>query len=362
MIIKSMSRKEPSFDQLVTYMSSEKSDARYDLHLNCFSRGSEDIAREFYTNSQLLAKRRNGNYLYHEIVSLKVKRDQDQKQIKEDLRDIAERYINERSPHNMVYGCLHEDHDHNLHYHLMISANERGERVRLRLSQKQFDTVKRDLETHVLENYSHLEQQKLITAISTSEKMSVKAGEMKRRTGALPQREEIRHTIQEAMSQTNTMHNFSFYLSERGYQFYTRGKNFGVDVHHEDGISKKYRFSTLGIHEEFETFHNDVHTKHAEETHSQARRDLETTKEHLSSTEKIEIDHEADNAKHAESENASPDAASESDAQIDSNETEEQTDSGKQKQAFKESLQETREKDIENERKDNIQDEDDSTL
>ncbi len=351
MIIKSMSRKEPSFDQLVAYMSSEKSDARYDLHQNCFSRGSEDIAREFYTNSQLLAKRRNGNNLYHEIVSLKVKQGQDQRQIKEDLRDIAERYINERSPHNMVYGCLHEDHDHNLHYHLMISANERGERVRLRLTQKQFDAVKRDLETHVLENYSHLEQQQLITAISTSEKMSVKAGEMKRRTGALPKREEIKHTIQEAMNQTNSMYNFSFFLSERGYQFYTRGKNFGVDVQHEDGTSKKYRFSTLGIHEEFEAFQNDMQSKHTEEMHSQALRDSETAKEHLSSTEKIEI---------VQEENSETDDQTNED--ISDSESSDQTGTATQKQTFRETLQEIREKNIEDENTDNNQDEDDSTL
>jgi hypothetical protein len=268
MIIKSMSRKEPSFDQLASYMSSEKSDETYDLHNNCFSRSHDDLVEEFLVNSKLLYKRKNGNYLYHEIVSILVKQGLDQARAKRDLRDIAERYITERCPRNMVYGCLHEDHDHNLHYHLMISANERGERSRLRLTQKQFDTAKRNLETHVLEAYPHLEQPQLITAETITEKISLKAGEMKRRTGAMPIRDEIKKTIQEAMVQTNSMHNFSFFLSERGYQFYTRGKNFGVEVQHEDGTSKKYRFSTLGIHEQFQNFHDDLEAKASQELYS----------------------------------------------------------------------------------------------
>ena len=268
MIIKSMSRKEPSFDQLASYMSSEKSDDDYDLYVNCFSRSHDALVEEFLTNSELLSKRKNGNYLYHEIVSILLKEGIDQKQAKHDLRDIAERYIEARCPRNMVYGCLHEDHDHNLHYHLMISANERGERKRTRLTQKQFDTAKRDLESHVLEHYPHLEQPEIINALSDSEKMSVKAGEVKRRMGAMPIRDEIKKTIQDAMAQNETMNDFVFHLSERGYQFYTRGKNFGVEVQNEDGKSKKYRFSTLGIHEAFENFQNDLESKQAQKQYS----------------------------------------------------------------------------------------------
>jgi len=279
MIIKSMSRKEPSFDQLASYMSSEKSDDDYDLYHNCFSRSHDDLVEEFLTNSQLLSKRKNGNYLYHEIVSILLKEGIDQKQAKYDLRDIAERYIEARCSHNMVYGCLHEDHDHNLHYHLMISANERGERKRMRLTQRQFDTAKRNLESHVLEHYPHLEQPEIINVSSESEKMSVKAGEVKRRMGAMPIRDEIKKTIEDAMVQNESMNDFVFHLSERGYQFYTRGKNFGVEVQHEDGKSKKYRFSTLGIHEAFEDFQNDMDAKHAQKQYFD---DVETLEQEFS--------------------------------------------------------------------------------
>lgn len=72
MIIKSMSRKEPSFGQLIEYMSSDidKADQRYTIHQNLFSRKAEKVEQEFLHNAALMKKRKNGNYLYHEILSI----------------------------------------------------------------------------------------------------------------------------------------------------------------------------------------------------------------------------------------------------------------------------------------------------
>lgn len=264
MIIKSLSRKSPTFGQLAAYMSSEKSDERFDLYRNCFSRSHTDIAAEFFENSNGLAKRKNGNYLYHEIISISVEDGAATPRHKECLQEIVDSYVDARCPNNMVYGCLHEDHSNNLHYHLMISANERGERGRTRLSRAHFDTIKRKLEEHVLAHYPELKQKELIGANKQGEKMSRKAGEVQRRLGELPKRDEVKLTIAEAMNQTSSMNNFHFFLEERGYRFYVRGKNYGVEVAHEDGSSKKYRFSTLGLHDDFEVFSALVSQQHEE--------------------------------------------------------------------------------------------------
>jgi len=266
MIIKSLSRKSPTFGQLAAYMSSEKSDERFDLYRNCFSRGHADIAAEFFENSNGLAKRKNGNYLYHEIISISVEDGTATPRHKECLQEIVDSYVDARCPNNMVYGCLHEDHSNNLHYHLMISANERGERGRTRLSRAHFDTIKRKLEEHVLAHYPELKQKELIGANKQGEKMSRKAGEVQRRLGNLPKRDEVKLTISEAMNQTSSMNNFYFYLEERGYRFYVRGKNYGVEVAHEDCSSKKYRFSTLGLHDDFEAFSALVSQRREEST------------------------------------------------------------------------------------------------
>ncbi len=276
MIIKSMSRKEPSFGELASYMSSEKSDSHYDIHHHCYSRNQDDLVSEFTKNGELLRRRKNGNYLYHDIISITADKSIDRKTLKEGLRDISLRYIQDRCPKNMVYGCLHEDHDNHLHYHLMISANQRGEKNRYRLTKKQFDQVKRDLETHVLAQYPQLKQTEIITATSHEDKMSVKGDAMKRRTGSLPQREEVQQTIKEAMAQTSSMDNFCFFLNERGYDFYVRGKNFGVKVTHEDGKSKSYRFSTLGVHEEFQAFQDGQYTKQQEEAFAKTAEETPT--------------------------------------------------------------------------------------
>ncbi len=290
MIIKSMPHKESSltsFTKLAHYLSSEKSDSRYDLHHHCYGRRPDDIAQEFFDNSQLLSRRSNGNYLYHEIVSISVKKESDREMFKKRLRDISLRYIEARCPRNMVFGCVHEDHEHNLHYHLMVSANERGERTRTRLTKKQFHQLLRDLETHVLTQYPELKQKELINAETQTEKMSVKAGEMYRRTGKLPEREEVKNTLKEAMAQTHSMENFCFFLSERGYGFYTRGKNFGVLVHHENSKSRKYRFSTLGVHDEFEKYQSRVlKSQTSKETHTQRTGDSPRPKRDLPHSQK----------------------------------------------------------------------------
>ncbi len=254
MIIKSLSRKTPSFAQLIEYMNSEKSDSHYDLYHNCFSRNQEDLTQEFIDNSKLLSKRKGSNYLYHEIISITTNEGKDRTYQKESLYQIVHRYVQDRCPRNMVYGCLHEDHAHNLHYHLLFSANERGEQTRLRLTQKQFDTVKRDLEKHVLQEYPELQQEVLINSSASGEKMTRRAGEVQRRLKKLPQKEQVTETLRTAMQETASIHEFCRFLDEKGYQFYTRGKNYGVEVTHANGKTRKYRFSTLGVHDDFEEF------------------------------------------------------------------------------------------------------------
>lgn len=254
MITKSMSRKTPSFSQLAEYMDSEKSDGCYDIHHNCFVTGQDNIARVFYENSQHLSARKNANYLYHEIISITLEEGVDRDLAKQCLRELTEEYIQSRCPNNMVFGCLHEDHEEHLHYHLMISANELGEKVRFRMTKKQFDTMKRDLESHALENYPQLKQRKIVTAERGDKIISNKASKQKQRTGKLERQEAVRATIAEAMNFARNLEDFKTYLEVKRYRFYTRGKHYGVEVTHDTGKIAKYRFATIGAHEDFESY------------------------------------------------------------------------------------------------------------
>ncbi len=199
-----MSRKTPSFGQLATYMDSEKSDARYDLHHNCLARGREDIEHAFLENSKLMRKRKNGNYLYHEILSITLEDGVSLLHAKDCLREIALQYIEMRCARNMVFGCLHEDHKDHLHYHLMISANELNETKRHRLTTAQFDKLKRDLEFFVLKQFPELKQKRINTASREEKKLSRKAADQKRRAGKLERQEEVRETLRKAMQDASS--------------------------------------------------------------------------------------------------------------------------------------------------------------
>jgi len=164
------------------------------------------------------------------------------------------KYISERCPRNMVYGCLHDDHTNHLHYHLMISANAQHQSARLRLTKAQFDTVKRELETHVLETYPELKQRKIVTAERDEKKISHKASKQKQRTGKLERQEAVRATIAEAMNFASSFEDFKSYLEVKHFRFYTRGKHYGVEVTHDTGKIAKYRFATIGVHEDFESY------------------------------------------------------------------------------------------------------------
>lgn len=254
MIPKSMSRKTASFDQLIAYMDSEKSDQHFDLHHNCYARGQKNLAGEFFKNSQYLKSRKNGNILYHEIVSITLEDGVEVTYAKECLREIVLKYIAERCPKNMVYGCLHEDHADHLHYHLLISANERGEAKRYWHTKSKYDQIKRDLEEHVLRQYPELKQRRVITADQDTKKQSKKAAEMKRQNKKMTKQEEVRNTILKAMMHTSSLEDFHANLDAAGYAYYPRGKHHGVTVTHDDGQVKKYRFATIGVHESFEEY------------------------------------------------------------------------------------------------------------
>ncbi|MGC1497936.1 MAG: relaxase/mobilization nuclease domain-containing protein [Sulfitobacter sp.] len=258
-----MSRKEPSFGQLAAYMSDEKSDRAFDLHHNLFSRDPEAIAEEFGANAQHLGRRRGGNYLYHEILSIDTRACGQSRDVREKLRLLALEFIQKRCPRNMVYGALHRDHGEHLHYHLMISANERGERKRLRLAKAEFDQAKREIELSARVNYPELQQTEVITA-SPKEKQerretreSRKAREMKKRGGKLTKTEALARELRAILAYAASQAELERMLKEMGFTFYERGKHCGVRPIPSDGEAKArkaYRFATLGIAEDYAGF------------------------------------------------------------------------------------------------------------
>lgn len=256
MIIKSMSRKEPSFNQLVDYMESGRADERFTIRHNLFGHTHEQIKDEFIQNSKFLRRRAGGNYLYHEVISISRSKDLKLDEQKEKLRQITLDYIRDRADKNLAYGAMHDDHDNNIHFHLIISANEVCSNKRHRLEKKEFDKIKKDLEKHVLAHYPELQQKELINR-KAGEHLSNKGAELKRRTGKTPQRDQVREKVRKVFEHASNSEELLSGLDKEKLDFYMRGSNPGV-IDRENG--RKYRIKTLGFMEQFQEVNKKIET------------------------------------------------------------------------------------------------------
>lgn len=236
-----MSRKVPSFGQLLGYIDREAGGEAYTLRHNLHGRDHQSIEEEFSRNADLLQQRRGGTYLYHEIISISRAQGLEPEAQKARLLEIVQEYVAARCPENLVYGGLHQDKDHSFHFHLMISANRANDPKRLRLSKQQFRDIQVRLEAHVLQNFPELEQ-KLAIGKRSDRKLKQAEVELERRTGERPQRDPVLSRIREALEASLDRDSLRSALGRENLELYIRGKNLGV-IDLETG--KKHRLNTL---------------------------------------------------------------------------------------------------------------------
>ena len=236
-----MSRKVPSFGQLLGYIDREAGGEAYTLRHNLRGRDHASIEQEFSRNADLLQQRRGGTYLYHEIISISRAQGLAAELQKARLLEIVQEYVAARCPDNLVYGGLHQDKDHSFHFHLMISANRANDPKRLRLDKQQFRDIQVRLENHVLQTFPELEQ-KLAIGKRSDRKLKQAEVELERRTGERPQRDPVLSRIREALSSSIDHDSLRSALGRENLELYIRGKNLGViDLE----TSKKHRLNTL---------------------------------------------------------------------------------------------------------------------
>lgn len=252
MIIKSMSRKSRSFSQLYHYMKNGSSrNSEYDFFTqNIYARKDKDIVAEFSANAQKVRSRKNGNYLFHEIISITKSSQLTLEQEKQRLFDIVQRYAQKRCEHNLVTGYLHDEKSNNVHFHLMISSNEIDSSKNQRLTKFEFDKVKKETEKYVIETYPELEQDILLNAThkQKKQKQSNKAGEVQRKGGRLEKKEKITQTLRDIFSQSRSMNDVFTSLAHQNIEMYNRGNTIGFITNFD---KKKYRLKTLGLEEAF---------------------------------------------------------------------------------------------------------------
>lgn len=290
MIIKSMSRKHPSFAQLIDYIEGEaklKSRAFSILH-NTYSRDTESLKREFEANARHLRARKNGVYLYHEVVSVSRTQHLTEDEQKTILKAITQSYIEARCRRNLAYAVLHED-THNFHFHIVMSANEVGAESRVRLSKAQFADIQTRLEAWVLREYPELEQKAVFhknqTQAERSEReakrqhLSDKGEQMKRRGAKTDKRDQVQERLTDIFETATDPRHFADLMEKAGFTFYTRGKTHGIT----DREGNKYRLARLGLAEAWqrldEKMNSYIHAQKAtreEKSHHEAKPTPET--------------------------------------------------------------------------------------
>lgn len=248
-----MSRKQATYGQLVDYFEDGRQDEKYNIYHNIYSTDAEKIKAEFHENAAFLSKRKNGVYMYHEILSITKSRGLSEERQKEILKDIGLDYIRNRAQNNLVFGVLHDDKDDNIHYHFMISSNELQSERKHRLSKNEFSEFKKDLEQKVLTKYPELEQKKLINkepkpGREPGEKLSNKGAELKRRTGKTDQRDDVKERLKTVFSGAKNKAGFFSALEAERLEIYVHGNTIGIL---DKATERKHRLKTLGMLDEF---------------------------------------------------------------------------------------------------------------
>ena len=280
MIIKSMSRSSASFEQIIDYVERNEKDKKNRLYHNIFSREKEAVKKEFKRNAKHVKSRKNGVYMYHEVLSLEESYKLSKEKQKELLREVALEYIKSRAGKNIAYGVLHDEEERHLHYHLVFSANELGKSKKTRLSKKEFDDVKQGLEKWMLETFPELGQKKTMQTKRTGNKLSSKGGELKRRTGKTPQRERVKNELKNIFSGSQNKQEFFNSLKNSRLEIYVRGKAIGFK---DLETGRNHRVNTLGLSDEFRTMSDRIGLETAkvnkqEQDKKQKKRNEENTR------------------------------------------------------------------------------------
>lgn len=212
------------------------------------------ICNEFMRNSRYIKPRSNGIILHHEVISLS---SLDKELVTEQiLNSIARKYLELRAPEAKAYAVA-QFNTNNPHIHLMISANKLDSAEKMEISNKQFFSIRREMDRYLEQNYPELknslvfnQQIKQNKEISgTTMKVSWYEQEREKRLKragkeVTPSKKQlVRDTILTAFSVAMDSSQFINLLKEQGLTLYKRGQSFGV----ENSEGMKLRLSTLGL-------------------------------------------------------------------------------------------------------------------
>lgn len=262
MIIKSMGRKagaggvKGAFVRLVRYMArGEGEESTKNVIWNGFYGNErsteEEIVRAFEENAQYLKARKNGNLLYHEILSFSSGSQLQGEELERAVTDIGYEYLRRRAPQQLAFGAIHRDTDH-IHLHLMISANAFNSSRRSWLTKQAFAQIQKETEAYTLKHYPELGQTVIYDKPRSKERLKTQTNEqaMRSRTGQASRKEELKAKLHQVFERAGSLEELQKSLGELGARLYTRGKSVGVVVRDGEG-ERKHRLAKLGLEEHY---------------------------------------------------------------------------------------------------------------
>jgi hypothetical protein len=221
---------------------------------------TEEIIAMFETNAAHLAERKNGNVLYHEILSFSAGHQLKREELLRRIADVGQEYLRERASGQLAYGVVHLETDH-AHLHLMISANRVNDSRRVRLSRKEFAEAQKATERYAITRYPELQQTVIYDrdpderARARAERVKGQAHEqaMKARTGKTSRKDTLKMRLHHLFERARSVAELHQLAEIEGLSFYQRGKNWGIVERDSNGNAKKHRFATLGVESHYAT-------------------------------------------------------------------------------------------------------------
>lgn len=259
MIITKWSRKDPSFQQLFEYMEKGSAKGLPIIKHNLLGYSKQEIIHEFQKNAELIKSRRNGNYLYHIILSIHPSdKPLTPPEIMEDLGlKCIEIIVQDKA---LAVGMIHMTKNPHIHY--MVSANQIGLSKKLNLSKKDFFQMRRKIEAYQQAKYPFLknsivflEREFKRPQIQKTRGEHERDRRLQKEGHTLPRnpKEVIRSVVESCLRRTNGEVSFNKILEKYGFSFYLRGKTPGVTRLEDD---KNFRLKTLGLLEVYQETHH----------------------------------------------------------------------------------------------------------
>ena len=226
MIIKSRSRGNKSFRQLIDYQN-DRALEDFVVTKNVPHGAEHDpqsLTQLFDANASHLSARKGGNFLFHEIISIPRTPNLTEHQHAEILMDLTHRYLDRRGD-MMAYGRIHMDHRHHAHIHLLLSANEVGRYRRHRFTKFEFAQLQRDLERHLLERYPELGDRPLRRGKRLHKSLTDSEFQLAKRTGKMTKRAALQEELSGHIAASTSAEDLAHRLHSAGIGLSIRGKN-----------------------------------------------------------------------------------------------------------------------------------------